>query len=340
VLRESERRLSVEVYLEEGLADAKALLRAMCTRMVSLSGSRSLEFFVPGSCTPTSDWDFYIADIGKLVPMFLLETEAIGYTWLSPLEEVAMRIDEGSGIVSIPENTPSLEFLKQLRKLASERGLELARERDFSMEGRCCVRVTQRNLTLGKVGPEDEYPGNISQVIMGKKRVRGGSIAKINLVITGGNDYTNTKFLQSFHSSCVQSVLTAHAACHMYGKMASERLTYQWPDNMELDRDKAGAAKYVHRGFRVSTYVPPPRGFSLRTGDDEHCTTLLGYNYTGSSPSVVRGYVARIRGISWFERKWGTREIAREFLNDGLHCESMVVDDTGVSHPLYGPGNH
>ena len=55
-------RIDTCTYLQKSgpFANAEQLLCAMSQHHCILSGSRALEFFVPGSCLSDSDWDFYM----------------------------------------------------------------------------------------------------------------------------------------------------------------------------------------------------------------------------------------------------------------------------------------
>jgi hypothetical protein len=66
----------------------------MSRNFVYLSGSRSLDFFVPGSTTENSDWDFYVPNDSMHVSAFLADMENIGVMWYSPLQEI-VRLMEG-----------------------------------------------------------------------------------------------------------------------------------------------------------------------------------------------------------------------------------------------------
>jgi hypothetical protein len=57
---ECEKRLTVEKYMGMSFDPPMRLLEIMSRNVVTLSGSRSLEFLVPGSCKETFDWDFYV----------------------------------------------------------------------------------------------------------------------------------------------------------------------------------------------------------------------------------------------------------------------------------------
>jgi hypothetical protein len=56
-------------YLEQKgpFVNASDLLRVMSLYGAVLSGSRALDWFVPGSATKTSDWDFYVPNVPSAI---------------------------------------------------------------------------------------------------------------------------------------------------------------------------------------------------------------------------------------------------------------------------------
>ena len=75
-----------------------------------ISGSRSLEFFVPGSCTPTSDWDVHVPNERTCVGIMLETMAKSGVQWqddMQPLRDLAV---SPVGSVVLQEK----EFLEKL----------------------------------------------------------------------------------------------------------------------------------------------------------------------------------------------------------------------------------
>lgn len=310
IVDECNHRISVKEYIGKHFSNPCAVLEAMSRNFVFLSGSRSLEFFVPGSCTEGSDWDFYVEKSGSNVASFLNATEAVGFSWLTLIQEIRECMQAGSGGVAVPPGflTTALQLIISVD--ARSYGLTYEKhDPDESLELGSWVEVRGGAVIVRECTDEDDYPGRFCYIIRGRARMRGGGEKKVQLIVGKRDDLLEADFLHSFHSSCVQSFITAHSACHLYGKAASKRLTYQWPNNIERDKDKAGAAKYIDRGFNKKDYIAPPRGYSLRTGDDGEATILLGYNDVGAPDDIVECYSSSARGTIWCERLWGTCSI-------------------------------
>ncbi|KAH8799667.1 hypothetical protein F5884DRAFT_758148 [Xylogone sp. PMI_703] len=67
--------------------DTEKHLDAMRESKVVLSGSRAANFFKPGCCSKTSDYDYYIEDNGHCIAIFMIYMASIGVCWALPSEK-------------------------------------------------------------------------------------------------------------------------------------------------------------------------------------------------------------------------------------------------------------
>lgn len=74
------RRLNPLPYLGQLVGDPGELLRSMLMCGVLLSGSRAAEYFCPGACLSTSDWDFF-GDTHSTRGDFMDRTSKLGMRW-------------------------------------------------------------------------------------------------------------------------------------------------------------------------------------------------------------------------------------------------------------------
>ena len=307
VAKECDHRLSVKTYLEREFGNSETVLRAMSQNFVYLSGSRSLEFFVPGSTSAESDWDFFMQEEACRVSMFLSNMEAAGVVWHNPAEWLQMCLDKGCGnMVVAPETYHKMKHHGCFNGIRIEGSIP----NDPSLRTRkakVCMSISGSKVTFTDLHEAEDYMPDLAYMIRGQVTVRSVT-ANVQLIVGTHDDPTDMKFLYTFHSSCVQSFIAAHAACHMYGKMASKRLTYQWANHMDSEPRRGSAAKYIERGFKRKTIVAVDRGFVVRNSDDEKSSILVGFNHIGAPDIVVNCYINFVRSMTWFETLYATEQ--------------------------------
>lgn len=79
-----------------------ALWSKMAKFMCAFSGSRALDLFVPGSCTDSSDFDFYVPANGHAIIGTIKALEAAGVRFASPFDWLSRWLDQG-GTCSLPK---------------------------------------------------------------------------------------------------------------------------------------------------------------------------------------------------------------------------------------------
>ncbi|KAH7124428.1 hypothetical protein EDB81DRAFT_912830 [Dactylonectria macrodidyma] len=74
-------RIDPVTYLSKTFMHPVTLMSAMFDSGYVISGSRALEFFIPGSITPQSDWDFYVPGYKESVADTINVLALCGVTW-------------------------------------------------------------------------------------------------------------------------------------------------------------------------------------------------------------------------------------------------------------------
>lgn len=296
MIEECDRRLCVRAYLGEYFPEPTKLLQAMSKSFVALSGSRSLNFFVPGCSRPASDWDFYIPSQYSIQP-FMDAVEQIGVRWLEPIDylEKLLRKGEGSMIVST-------RTWLDMREQAMSHTIRFGRIMDVEdslRENLIHIKLEHDNrIKITSTAKDTRYP-SLDFLVQGEVSHRGKT-QDIQLVVTTSDGDTPFDFLKGFHSTAVQSYITAHAACHMYGKMTDRDEMYEWPNiKRRFMHNIAAREKYRKRGFNPIPIPEHARGFHLRDGTDEECTSILGYNHVGAPDKIVDAYCMLSKGMVW-----------------------------------------
>ncbi|KAG9698802.1 hypothetical protein KCU95_g2308, partial [Aureobasidium melanogenum] len=311
-------RRSTTRYLENNFGSGTELLEAMSRHKAYLSGSRSLDFFVPGRLDPTSDWDFYLPRDVHVVCSFMEALTHMGVSWEGPLQKLEAAMSNGGGEVMFATLQYSHHYNHgDFQNLASSHGIDVSglMEVPFQLPGPTStgtseytwpwitVVVANQALQTEYWKPEDvehdeghaEMYQRIGSVINGHlARSLGG--AKVQLILEDRNREFDCPALMRFHSSCVQSVIGPHIACHFYGQLTTQFMSYGWRSDL---RSEHAQEKYRRRGF---VYVARDRSFvRLRMGDDEESIVVLRESPTNAPQSIVEMYQESVKKMSWQE---------------------------------------
>ncbi|KAG9521386.1 hypothetical protein KCV07_g3765, partial [Aureobasidium melanogenum] len=307
-------RLSITRYLLLSFGHGARLLDAMSRHCVYISGSRSLEFFVPGTIDQDSDFDFYVPRNKAVMESFMLELSAMGVIWTSSLDRLRVAVREGEGEVCFAWEQYRYHFrLGHFRDLAREFDLpnftKPHLERSNYWAGRyVVVTVSDEGLSHNDdvwsiqdrhgVGDEDDAIkyARFGSVLNGFL-IRPGSKIRVQLIVEPRANEMATPAVMHYHSSCVQSVIGPHMACHLYGNLALSYKSYAW----RLDEPNIEAAhnKYKARGFE---YVErQPKSFRPRVGEDCDSILVSRDSSTDAPPAVVELYEEYMKKMAWHE---------------------------------------
>ncbi|KAH6889947.1 hypothetical protein B0T10DRAFT_513204 [Thelonectria olida] len=287
-------RINPAKYLSRTFQHPVHLLATMFDTGCILSGSRALDFFVPGSATETSDWDFYVPGFKESVADMINILSFCGVQW-----EL-----EGDTIAGdLLENGKASTTGAVLRRLWSwTQGLE-EEERSKLMGGTlnavlmafiaCPEKMAAGKFSIQKTpggqieiipdesiqSPEDvqdalpsyeEQPGQPFNIMRGAIQTREGR-QSIQLII--GCYYNSIKgslsFLGDFYASHVQCFISGWCASHMYYSHTCSKKAFRWKKSytrQTLAVEKA-IAKYEERGFEFHPTSPDLAFRTLKDSD-------------------------------------------------------------------------
>lgn len=344
-------RLCTANYLRDNFGHGVELLESMSKHTVYLSGSRSLEFFVPGSLGSNSDWDFYIKERAEVVYSFMSDMVKMGVSWETPLQELEEALREGDSerhvlfsalqykhhfenghfqqLAARYQRLPVFQLVTPQPVPTGARGLPT--------HLRILVKVTEDGLESerwlesdnGTDDDSDDDNNNdnhieyqsIGCVINGHINRPEGKV-KVQLILEQALTYMDCPSVLKYHSSCVQSVVGPHLACHFYGTMTFDKLSYAW--RVGEARSRKAHAKYQERGFQ---YVDrDPDTYRLRCANDEHATLVDRKRDTDAPVEIVRIYQEYIKSTSWQElanEVHPIHAVKRPFM--ALHQSSWLV---------------
>jgi hypothetical protein len=319
VIAASDERRSILKYLNDNFGNGKKLLTAMGRSDVYISGSRSTEFFCPGSIGSHSDWDFFLPHNMLAMYHFMRDLEEIGVTWLTPTDSFNRRVmKDGDSITvsvgvlgALTDNGTLEEKIKALNlesvKLIGDPGL-----------GYCNVSVSNGFLEVNFREPEDGYEVLLGDIcIIHGEIVHHGTVMPVQLITQRRvkDDVCRVTAPFGFHSSVVQSFIGPVSAGHMYGKLASEKKAYGWnvkgsaPGDRSVVRtsnviDTTGVRqwnKYEDRGFEFMYSPEAEMDFTLRHIRDSMSHYIEYAGIIDLSPDVQRLYLQCSRSMTWYQ---------------------------------------
>ncbi|RSL96365.1 hypothetical protein CDV31_013505 [Fusarium ambrosium] len=297
-------RIDPSRYLQSTgpFADSPELLEVMARHGAVLSGSRALEYFVPGSSTNDSDWDFYVPPILPSIIAVKNALEKSGVRFESSLESAARQLRQKSEVILNQNQIVSIAYEAFFNKSS------------WSVEQRIVINSIRymypalRDMTMhvrenGSVGwmedlvpifireggrvtllqPHEEithgYPENVASKVLSGTAHRNGSPVSVQLVIgtidrrmisiTDGLSQTVFGSILSFYGSHVQCMLSKHFALHLYYRLASGKRAFRWhvPEAVHQRAENA-VEKYVTRGFRFITASDNREEWTFRSAQD------------------------------------------------------------------------
>jgi hypothetical protein len=312
------------------------LFNVMETHNAVLSGSRALEYFIPGSTGTFSDWDFYVPSTPSSVAAVKTALEHSGVEFQTCLSRAANIMRKESAailsrghIVSIAyeayysqhtfwskEHILIVECILKRYPMLSDISVHLRLNGSIRwIEGILPLLIPRDGATSVAQSMEndlDNYSGRLAaKVIHGVAWKRGKEVPVQLIVgkIDPRKDFTSDHFpptvfksIFAFYASHVQCILAKDAAPHMYYTLALNKRAYRWfvP---EIIQNKAEAAvqKYILRGYQ---FIKAKTKSNLRSAQDEEACYI---DFSGSSTTCVQ----QIKGLRWHHNGEDIKQLPR-----------------------------
>ena len=249
-------RISMNLYLGQYFSDSQELLKCMLINDIILSGSRTLNYFVPGSAHEYSDWDFYADGDQDKIFRFMEFMKSIGIRWFTAVEWFTQKLENDkfeSGITvgqihtlqCIIDTTSQDEIIMDAIQVLYDE----IREDDFDKE----LKVFKVNVRNSK--------GNDKVFVL-----RDDAYSKFNIIygtfisnrrrhnIQLMSDSRGILSILDFYTSALQCGITGFCAFHMYAKDAYNRQSRLWASSAEYSESatmkvKDSQKKYEKRGY-------------------------------------------------------------------------------------------
>lgn len=271
-------------YFEQTFNHPVTLMSAMFDTGCILSGSRALEYFVPGSISPHSDWDFYVPGYKESVYDMVNALGRCGVVWHLEADEITKSLlSDGFAIVG----TRQMQCINSwTRGIDPDSAIELVGREVYEMVGEfeylydkalqdgtpLCTTYKvifdpQRTKLepMGSVIPTenhwhyDDPSGGSFSILHGHVETLRGP-EPIQLII--GSYWSNVRsclsFIKSFYASHVQCFVGGWCAGHMYFRQARRKEAILWKTcfNQKADKISLAKNKYQERGY---TFFEPQK---------------------------------------------------------------------------------
>ncbi|KAF9763301.1 hypothetical protein IL306_003171 [Fusarium sp. DS 682] len=327
-------------YLSRTFRYAVTLLSVMFDTGCVISGSRALDFFVPGSANSDSDWDFYVPGYKESVADMMSVLSLCGVTWELNADRIASdflrdgRVEVHSNVLDVFSSwiSPGVEtgilnetvheivvaFMRMRSGIPRAGTYIISRDHcnDIIIE----PNVDEGCYIEGLTGYETSS-GEPFSMICGSIQTPQGA-QSVQLII--GCHYRGIRsclsFIKEFYASHVQCFIGGWCAAHMYYYHASNRDATIWGGKHSTKAIEKAIEKYRDRGFSFhdAAYTEP----SVRRFDDMNSMFLdYGDVYRSflrkSNLEMFDKWIAErrqnIKVIHWVEFGNGIKEIHSPF---------------------------
>ncbi|EGY23414.1 uncharacterized protein VDAG_04852 [Verticillium dahliae VdLs.17] len=322
------RRINPSAYLESvgPFTRSGDLLEAMAAHGAVLSGSRALDYFIPGSATDASDWDFYVPPVLSSVLAVKHALERSSVTFESSLERAVRKLKDEA---SITLNR------KQILSIAYEASFV---PRLWSPEQRAVIDAIHNTYPeLREITPHIRTDGSIRWMDnLHPIAIRScGSVSTLQPHEAQSHDYPGHVAARVLWGTAHKNGKTASV------HLAQKKAAYRWRVP-EAIREKAEAAvhKYADRGFEFETLSNDTRWTIRSAQDADSCFVALGADKQ-YSPSL-----SQIKELSWYHKNQSIRlslqprtiDAQHELLSFGvgicLRCRVKLLTSSHGAPPL------
>jgi hypothetical protein len=332
-----EDRISMNLYLGQHFSDSQGLLKCMLINDIYISGSRALDYFVPGSTDENSDWDFYADGNKDKIFRFMEFMTSIGIKWFTTMEWFTRILEDHNSLSSIT--------MKQMKNL-----LDITSQIQCDKVVDDAIRALHDEMINTHDGIYDEESEVVVRNSKGDNKrfiLRSDIYSSFNIIYGTFNNHRKTQSVQlmadssgiasimEFYTSALQCGITGFCAFHMYAKDAYNRQSRLWIGPHEPTRKmRESRKKYEKRGYlfyqsSLSTMEFPYQSnvvFKRRLKDpDSH---VIDFNINGPRIDEISKYNQsrltefadekrrRLYEFSWIQN-------GRDLMLDGYHSTDV-----------------
>jgi hypothetical protein len=303
-------------------SNTENLIKVIAAHNAVLSGSRALDYFIPGSTSESSDWDFYVPSTPSSVIAVKTALKYLGFqfqTYLSRAVNIIRKessVTLGRGhIISIAykayysqhtfwskEHTLLVGYILKRYPVLGNISLQLQPNSSIRWIDSIFPTTIYKDGTTSVVQSSennlDNYSDSLSaKVIYGLAYMQGQEVP-VQLIVgridprrdISSNHFPPTVFktIFSFYASHVQYILTKDTALYIYYTLALRKRAYRWfVPEIIYNKAEAAVQKYISRGYQ---FITAETESNLRSAQDKD-TYYIGFS--GSSTAGVQ----QIKGL-------------------------------------------
>lgn len=349
------QRVDPVLYFQQTFDYPVTLMAAMFDSGCILSGSRALEYFIPGSVGPESDWDFYVPAYKESVADMVNALQICGVSWNTGASNIASELfSHGKATITrvmleslvtwvtgLAQESASRILGNELYEVAQAykvaRGeLDLTDASSLEM-----ILDTERNIHFvpilqvlpceGDKTPYQDLFGRPFSILNGTIATSKGS-EKVQLIIC--SRYNEIKscmsFIGDFYASHVQCFIGGWCAGHLYYNQTSTKKATVWRHSKNDPAILKAIQKYKTRGFELIDGKGSSAVIRTLTDDDAHMG-FFGNMYRKYIPeycySILNDWLNKreenIESLSWLENDG--RILGCSSLLERFHRESNVT---------------
>ncbi|CAF3656354.1 unnamed protein product [Fusarium graminearum] len=269
-------RINTVRYLSKTFKYPVTLLAAMFDTGCVISGSRALDYFIPGSATAESDWDFYVPGYKESVADMIHALSTCGVVWDLEGDAITSAISQYGSVeikrtvleslfswVARMEPLESSELMGQTL-LGVLSAFQKVREHEWPATYVATKHTDGQISLVPGEGHEQQSAGYGTSYLDSEGQpfnmMRGTIQTKegpqpVQLIV--GGHYSGIKsclsFIKDFYASHVQCFVSGWCATHMYYYHASSKKPMRWESSFALNSaitavEKA-IQKYRDRGY-------------------------------------------------------------------------------------------
>jgi hypothetical protein len=319
-----EERVSLDRYFTLNLYDGKKMMKLLAESDSYVFGSRAIEYFNPNTAGSDSDWNFHVSSSPRLRHHFMKSMEMFGVKWQDVTTSFFKNIKPGH--ISIVIKRSELDFvIKDSKRFELNDFYRLAL-RLFIHSSNHIRRRNDIDTILFFEGTIEFQMLNCRDTTEEREPYEFGSMmwregiikfkdkdVKIQMAFINDPDYTHTQLL---HDSCLsiqQCFIGGFGALHMYGKLASQNISYKWDrsqfaaDILNGEKINQLAHKYTVRGYQIKLRsYDKDSAVNNRSYSDSESIFIPFSNHLNCSEEIWNLMQMRSCHMYWMENRFDT----------------------------------
>lgn len=330
-----DERVSLERYFRNSGFNGKKMMKILADCHALIAGPRALEYFVPGSTNGETKWDLVVSKSLRERYNLMIRMEQLGVKWesLSDLIKRKLVLKNGCLVSRVDDIRKALEKLRPEYTHEAQDTISsfyqttfediVTEVNNFPMKfdnhsPNSMVHLyyddteTINSSLVNRISPNS--CNNQKSDIHGIIELNGACSTIILSFINRSRDNI-VEFLHNEPISANQCVLTGFGAVHLYGKAASQKVSYRWdrlsPYNFDMEsrlEDRRSIKECMDRGFTVKYKSSSNDSTTnLMNSGEEQSIRVMSPNNVGWDDEHFRSMQTIYLNLYWTESQLCTQ---------------------------------